>query len=344
MSQVNYKNLGCQIVAARGMAGLTRVELAKLAKLGHPVVKQAEDGDPKVSEDALVKICRALEGLGFEFSEGTAGIALAYHRSDRNDYGVTVDPSMPGLVRRIYPRQLGIRDLFKDLDTCGIVIENADRAMGLFLNQSEKSLPEYLVILVEEGRRFGIRFRWRTGVRNIEGVRYALATYYGFNENAVERVLHNIMDDNARAAVGARGGYGGNRRAEFQDRVESRAARHRCRIESVGVSGYLAGAGFLSAFARTRAIRPTPHYGQYVVSSRPSSRRTVFTSSIARCRSCRPSILYLMLISSGKYMIVLRFSARQSSMDLRTLLISPTLDAPIASFQTWFLMCRKSSS
>jgi hypothetical protein len=211
MSQVNYKNLGCQIVAARGMAGLTRVELAKLAKLGHPVVKQAEDGDPKVSEDALVKICRALEGLGFEFSEGTAGIALAYHRSDRNDYGVTVDPSMPGLVRRIYPRQLGIRDLFKDLDTCGIVIENADRAMGLFLNQSEKSLPEYLVILVEEGRRFGIRFRWRTGVRNIEGVRYALATYYGFNENAVERVLHNIMDDNARAAVGgARGcGYGG---------------------------------------------------------------------------------------------------------------------------------------
>jgi hypothetical protein len=209
MSQVNYKNLGCQIVAARGMAGLTRVELAKLAKLGHPVVKQAEDGDPKVSEDALVKICRALEGLGFEFSEGTAGIALAYHRSDRNDYGVTVDPSMPGLVRRIYPRQLGIRDLFKDLDTCGIVIENADRAMGLFLNQSEKSLPEYLVILVEEGRRFGIRFRWRTGVRNIEGVRYALATYYGFNENAVERVLHNIMDDNARAAVGARGADGG---------------------------------------------------------------------------------------------------------------------------------------
>jgi hypothetical protein len=256
MSQVNYKNLGCQIVAARGMAGLTRVELAKLAKLGHPVVKQAEDGDPKVSEDALVKICRALEGLGFEFSEGTAGIALASHRSDRNDYGVTVDPSMPGLVRRIYPRQLGIRDLFKDLDTCGIVIENADRAMGLFLNQSEKSLPEYLVILVEEGRRFGIRFRWRTGVRNIEGVRYALATYYGFNENAVERVLHNIMDDNARAAVGARGAdTGGNRRAEFQDRVESRAARRRCGIESVGVSGYLAGAGFL--------CRRSPEPGQF---------------------------------------------------------------------------------
>jgi hypothetical protein len=222
MSQVNYKNLGCQIVAARGMAGLTRVELAKLAKLGHPVVKQAEDGDPKVSEDALVKICRALEGLGFEFSEGTAGIALAYHRSDRNDYGVTVDPSMPGLVRRIYPRQLGIRDLFKDLDTCGIVIENADRAMGLFLNNPRNRCPSTWNPLVEEGRRFGIRFRWRTGVRNIEGVRYALATYYGFNENAVERVLHNIMDDNARAAVGAGGAdTGGNRRAEFQDRVES---------------------------------------------------------------------------------------------------------------------------
>jgi hypothetical protein len=338
MSQVNYKNLGCQIVAARGMAGLTRVELAKLAKLGHPVVKQAEDGDPKVSEDALVKICRALEGLGFEFSEGTAGIALAYHRSDRNDYGVTVDPSMPGLVRRIYPRQLGIRDLFKDLDTCGIVIENADRAMGLFLNQSEKSLPEYLVILVEEGRRFGIRFRWRTGVRNIEGVRYALATYYGFNENAVERVLHNIMDDNARAAVGARGRIRGAT-GGLSFKTASNPAPPGAAAESSRsvFRGYLAGAGFLSAFARTRAIRPTPHYGQYVVSSRPSSRRTVFTSSsIARCRSCRPSILYLMLISSGKYMIVLRFSARQSSMDLRTLLISPTLDAPIASFQTWF--------
>lgn len=195
MNLLNHKNLGLQIVAARGIAGLTRVELAKLAKLGHPVVKQAEEGDSTVSEEALVKICRALEGLGFEFAEGTAGVALAFHGADRSDFGVTVDPSMPGLVRRIYPRKLGIRDLVKDLDRCGIVIENSDRAVDLFLNQSERSLAEYVLVLAEEGRKFGVRFHWRKGVPNVEGVVHALTAYYDFSDGAVRRLIANVVGD-----------------------------------------------------------------------------------------------------------------------------------------------------
>lgn len=195
MGQMNHKNFGHQIVAARGVKDLSRAELAKLAKLGHPVVKQAEVGDPSVPEEALVKICRALESLGFEFPEGTRDIALVFHGPERTDYAITVDPTMPGMIRRIYPRQLDIHDLVRDLETCGIVIENADRAIGMFLDQSEKGLDEYVPFLAEAGRSFGIRFRWRGNVRNLEGVTHALATYYGFSDEAIARVLNNVMGD-----------------------------------------------------------------------------------------------------------------------------------------------------
>lgn len=194
MSQMNHKNFGYQIVAARGVKDLSRAELAKLARLGHPVVKQAEIGDPSVPEEALVKICRALETLGFEFPHGTSDVALVFHGPDRTDFAVTVDPTMPGMIRRIYPRQLDVHDLVRDLETCGIVIENADRAIGLFLEQSQ-GLGEYVPLLAESGREFGIRFRWRGSVRNVEGVTHALATYYGFSDEAIARVLNNVMGD-----------------------------------------------------------------------------------------------------------------------------------------------------
>jgi hypothetical protein len=72
---------------------------------------------------------------------------------------------MPGYVRRIYPRTLDARGLVRDLDACGVEIENEK----LLLEQcaTKAPWPETFVQMAAEGRKFGIRFFWRNDVETV---------------------------------------------------------------------------------------------------------------------------------------------------------------------------------
>ncbi|OSZ33105.1 hypothetical protein BVZ28_13935 [Alcaligenes faecalis] len=173
---INRKNLARQILAGRAIAKLTRVELAKLASMAHPTVKLAEDGDSTVSEEALGKICRALENLGFEFLDGTNTPSLAFHEQNEiESAGITADASMPGWVRRIYPRRLDARSLFNDLEACGVQVDNVNVLLDLCAT-SEGSWMDTIGELASKGRKYGIHFQWRDVV-NTEGLRHALRIY-----------------------------------------------------------------------------------------------------------------------------------------------------------------------
>lgn len=192
MSTINRINLGRQILAARAIAKLTRVELAKLATLAHPTLKLAEDGDETVSDDVLAKICRALESLGFEFLDGTNTASLAYHDpSEQETSGVTADPSMPGWVRRIYPRALDARGLIRDLDACGVEIKNAELLVNLCAT-GPQPWAETLAQMAKEGRKMGIRFFWREGIENKPGVRHVIRIYE-FRPEIENALLNGIL-------------------------------------------------------------------------------------------------------------------------------------------------------
>ncbi|AQH05884.1 hypothetical protein A9R05_43565 (plasmid) [Burkholderia sp. KK1] len=189
---INRRNLGRQILAARAIANLNRVDLAKLATLAHATVKLAEEGEESVSEDALTKICRAVESLGFEFIDGTMSTSLAFHEPTESEFaGVTADASMPGWVRRIYPRRLDARGLVRDLDACGVQIENAERLVDLCATNPQP-WPETLAQLACDGRKVGIRFYWRNGVENKDGVRHVIKIYH-FSPEVVNALLRNIL-------------------------------------------------------------------------------------------------------------------------------------------------------
>jgi hypothetical protein len=190
---VNRYHLGRQILAARAIANLTRVQLAQAANLGHATVKLAEDGDEAAPDEALAKICRAIEALGFEFIDGTGSISLAFHGPEE-EFGVTADPTMPGYVRRIYPRTLDPRGLVRDLDACGVEIENEQR----LLEQCAAKEPwaETFVQMAAHGRKFGIRFSWRNDIENNDGVRHVLKPYR-FDPVTVNTLLRNILTSDA---------------------------------------------------------------------------------------------------------------------------------------------------
>lgn len=189
---IHRQNLARQIRAGRAMANLTRVELAKQASMAHSTVKLAEEGDPAVAEDALGKICRAMEALGFEFVDGTLTPSLAFHARDEVGLaGITADASMPGWVRRIYPRRLDARSLCDDLEACGVQIDNKPLLLDLCATNEGPWLDTFLA-LVAEGRKLGIRFRWREAGENPAGVRRA-AERHEMSPGAWPRLLNNIF-------------------------------------------------------------------------------------------------------------------------------------------------------
>lgn len=192
-SALRRDNLGRLILAARAMADLTRVQLAKAACLAHATLKLAEEGDSSVPEESLVKICRALEQRGFEFLDGTRTASIALHNSseEADQAGVTADGSMPGLVRRIYPRRLDARSLVGDLEACGVLIENAERLLDLCGTEAAP-WGDTFMRLVREGRKFGIRFRWRGSVPNVDGVQRVVAIY-DFPPDSQAAILNNIQ-------------------------------------------------------------------------------------------------------------------------------------------------------
>jgi len=63
-----------QLRAARGLLGWSQSELAARAGLSLPTVKRLEGGfGPRVSDDARVKLRRAIETAGIEFIEENGG-------------------------------------------------------------------------------------------------------------------------------------------------------------------------------------------------------------------------------------------------------------------------------
>lgn len=194
-TSVNRHNLGRQIAAARAIKGWTRVQLASAANLGHATVKLAEDGDDTASDEALGKICRAIEGLGFEFIDGTATISLAFHGPEE-EFGVTADPTMPGYVRRLYPRTLDARGLIHDLGACGVEIENEQILLAQCA--ATTSWADTFFRMAAEGRKSGVRFFWRNDVKNEDGVRHVLKPYR-FDTVTVDNLLRNILRSDAPA-------------------------------------------------------------------------------------------------------------------------------------------------
>lgn len=189
-------NFGRQILAARAIYPLTRVQLAKRARLAHATVKRAEEGDPTVDEEALGRIARALEAAGFEFLDGTVTISLAFHppigeTAAQPPTAVAADASMPGMVRRIYPRTFDAASLVRDLEACGVQIENVQILLDRCATATE-IWPTIFVGMAREGRKFGVRFRWRDGVINEAGLTHVIRPY-PFSQPDVRALLANIM-------------------------------------------------------------------------------------------------------------------------------------------------------
>jgi ribosome-binding protein aMBF1 (putative translation factor) len=90
------KNLGKMIIGARAFLGLTKVDLAKMAHLGHDSITRAEYGDLAISVNSLSAIQKALEENGIEFLDGARSISLKV-REKRGLVGlaIVIDPTMP---------------------------------------------------------------------------------------------------------------------------------------------------------------------------------------------------------------------------------------------------------
>ncbi|MDR8093255.1 helix-turn-helix domain-containing protein [Burkholderia gladioli] len=188
---INHDNLGRQILAARAVANLTRVELAKLVSLAHQTLKQAEEGDPTVPDEVLAKICRAIELLGFEFMHGSQTVAIAFHGKDAvSDAAVVVDPTMPGFVRRLYPRAFDQNDLVRDLEACGVLINEPQRFLDVCAthNAPWKASAAYLFA---NGKEYGLEYSWDEDFENERGVRYVLRGYE-FGKQVVDALISNI--------------------------------------------------------------------------------------------------------------------------------------------------------
>lgn len=199
---INHGNLGRLILAARAIVNLTRVELAKKASLAHATLKQAEEGEDTVPDEALTRICRAVEALGFEFLDGTNSVSIAYHEPEEVPFAaMTADPSMPGWVRRIYPRELDARSLVRDLKACGVMINMEDRLLDLCATRSEPWLETFAEMALT-GRKFGIEFFWRNDEENLAGVRHILKIYE-LDARIESALLQNILKGNMPAAKGA---------------------------------------------------------------------------------------------------------------------------------------------
>jgi transcriptional regulator with XRE-family HTH domain len=76
-----------QLRAARGLLGWSQSELAEHAGLSLPTVKRVESGTgPRVSNEAQVKLQRALESAGVEFiheNGGGPGVRLRKRQQKR---------------------------------------------------------------------------------------------------------------------------------------------------------------------------------------------------------------------------------------------------------------------
>ena len=90
------KNLGKMIMGARAFLGLRKVNLAKMAHLGHDSITRAEYGDLASSINSLSAIQRVLEENGIEFLDGARSISLKV-REKRGLVGlaIVIDPTMP---------------------------------------------------------------------------------------------------------------------------------------------------------------------------------------------------------------------------------------------------------
>ena len=75
-----------QLRAARGLLGWSQSELATQAGLSLPTVKRLEGGfGPRVSDDARVKLRRAIEAAGIEFiEENGGGLGVRFRKRKRS--------------------------------------------------------------------------------------------------------------------------------------------------------------------------------------------------------------------------------------------------------------------
>lgn len=159
-TQDNRLNFGRQILAARGIARLSRVNLAKLAKLAHTTVAQAEVGDSTADKAALQKLQGAVEALGFEFPMGTRSATITFHAdADQLDSFSVRDLSMPLGIRLEYRRSPGVINLVEELRQAGVTVYGQHELEELCMTSEE----HWTVTFAKQGRsgrKRGIQFFW----------------------------------------------------------------------------------------------------------------------------------------------------------------------------------------
>jgi transcriptional regulator with XRE-family HTH domain len=76
-----------QLRAARGLLGWSQSELAARAGLSLPTVKRLEgDFGPRVSDDAQIKVQKAIEAAGIEFiDENGGGLGVRFQKPRKKD-------------------------------------------------------------------------------------------------------------------------------------------------------------------------------------------------------------------------------------------------------------------
>lgn len=194
--QDNRLNFGRQILAARGIARLSRVNLSKLAKLAHATVAQAEVGDSAADNAALQKLQGALESLGFEFPMGTRAATITFHAdADQLDSFSVRDLSMPLGIRLEYRRAPGVIDLVEELRQAGVKVYGQHELEEVCMTPEER----WTVTFAKQGRsgrKRGIQFFWTDDARSEDERHRAVSRVlerYSFTSIQVDEFISAIF-------------------------------------------------------------------------------------------------------------------------------------------------------
>ncbi|WP_162730843.1 hypothetical protein [Achromobacter xylosoxidans] len=195
-TQDNHLNFGRQILAARGIARLSRVNLSKLAKLAHTTVAQAEAGDSAADNAALQKLQGTLESLGFEFPMGTRSATITFHaNAEQLDSFSVRDLSMPLGIRLEYRRAPGVIDLVEELRQAGVRVYGQHELEELCMTCEEP----WTVTFAKQGRsgrKRGIQFLWTDDARSEDARHRSVSRVlerYSFNSSQVDEFVLAIF-------------------------------------------------------------------------------------------------------------------------------------------------------
>lgn len=161
LPSVDEKVFGKLVTAARTLRPRTLAQLAKELGMHHTTLARIESGDRTLPYDKFADVQHHLERLGFEFLEGTRGLALRYDpdfaEHFERDARISNDTTMPTGTRAMHSRPSGnVDDLLELLEHANVLIEG-EPALRQILDVTTDWCA-VLVKLAQSGRPQGIRF------------------------------------------------------------------------------------------------------------------------------------------------------------------------------------------